>query len=148
MCGIGKSRYNKQVSYELIRFCIKANTSITGAFSKLTKHIVNTHSINSLISYSDLRYFDSHAYEAFGFKYNGISAPNYYYFKNTSSVLESRIKYQKHKLKNLLPIFDASKTEMQNMIDNKYFCIYDAGNSNNNVNEYCRNPGAPWPNII
>jgi len=129
VCGIGKSRYNKNISHELIRFCIKANTSITGAFSKLTKHIIHKHSINELISYSDLRYFDSHAYEAFGFKYKGNSPPNYYYFKNNSSKLESRIKYQKHKLHNLLPIFDPTKTEMQNMIDNKYFCIYDAGNS-------------------
>lgn len=129
ICGIGKNRYSTEIEYELIRYCTKLNTNIIGGFSKLVKNILNKYNISSILSYSDLRYFNAHAYEKFGFIFNGITKPNYYYFKNNSSYLESRIKYQKHKLQNILNIYDPSKSEFDNMLDNKYFRIYDAGNS-------------------
>ena len=43
-------------------------------------------------------------------------------------ILESRIKYQKHKLKNILEKYDDKKSEKENMLDNGYDIIYDAGN--------------------
>lgn len=129
VCGVSKSRYSKHETHELTRFCVKRDHLIIGGFSKLMKFIMKQDEIKSLISYCDLRYFDSHAYESFGFKYSHTTQPNYFYFKNNSTVLESRIKYQKHKLEKILPIYDHNKTEYENMIDNKYFRIFDAGNS-------------------
>jgi hypothetical protein len=43
-------------------------------------------------------------------------------------ILESRIKYQKHKLKDVLSIFDGEKTEYENMKNNGFRRIYDCGN--------------------
>lgn len=52
--------------------------------------------------------------------------PNYFYFKGLN--LESRVKYQKHKLKKLLKQFDDTKTETSNMFQNNFRKIFDAGN--------------------
>jgi len=127
VCGFKKNRYSKDDNFELTRFCNKMNTSVVGSFSKFIKHFTRTVSSN-IITFCDLRYFDGHGYEKNGFKFSRISKPNYFYFKDSTLVLESRIKYQKHKLKDTLPIFDESKTEYENMIDNKYRRIFDAGN--------------------
>jgi hypothetical protein len=68
-------------------------------------------------------------YESLGFVFQSNSFPNYWYFKsNDLTKLESRIKYQKHKLKNILVNFDTNKTEIQNMIANGFNAIYDCGN--------------------
>ena len=56
------------------------------------------------------------------------SNPNYKYFKPKERVLESRNKYQKHKLKNVLDNFDSSLSEYQNMLNNGYLRIWDCGN--------------------
>lgn len=43
-------------------------------------------------------------------------------------MLESRIKYQKHKLKDILEKFDPAKSETENMKDNDFYQIFDCGN--------------------
>jgi hypothetical protein len=40
----------------------------------------------------------------------------------------SRIKFQKHKLKNILKTFDKSKSEWENMVENGYNRVFDCGN--------------------
>ena len=69
-------------------------------------------------------------YDRLGFKRIGVSSPNYWYWKGKMNnlTLESRVKYQKHKLKNILEHFDESKSEVQNMKDNGYNRIFDCGN--------------------
>lgn len=41
---------------------------------------------------------------------------------------ESRNKYQKHKLKNLLENFDPKLSEIENMVNNGFDRIWDCGN--------------------
>lgn len=55
-----------------------------------------------------------------------LTDPNYYYFKRYK--LYSRHKFQKHKLKDLLPIFNELLSEHKNMLNNGFLRIYDAGN--------------------
>lgn len=66
-------------------------------------------------------------YEKLGFDFKNESKPNYKYFNN-DCILESRIKFQKHKLESLLPEFDMNKTEWENMKNNGYNRIWDCGN--------------------
>jgi hypothetical protein len=56
------------------------------------------------------------------------SEPSYYYIESRIK-LSSRMKYQKHKLKNLLEVFNPEMTEWQNMAANGYDRIWDRGNS-------------------
>lgn len=121
-----KSRYNKEVEYELLRFCNKLNTSVIGGASKLMSYFIKTYKPNNIISYANRRWSQGNLYEKLGFTFTHNTLPNYFYYKNGD--LESRVKYQKHKLKDKLELFDASLTESENMYNNGYRKIYDSGN--------------------
>lgn len=131
-----KSRYSNKYEYELVRFCNKLNTVCIGGFSKLLSYFNKKYTPTTIISYCDLRYFDSHSYESNGFKLINITEPNYYYFKQ--NIIYTRIACQKHKLNKLLDKFDASKSESENMLNAGFLRIYDCGNKvllyDNNIN--------------
>lgn len=118
---IGKSRYNKNIKYELIRSASKQYINIVGGMSKLLKNVND-----SLISYADRRYSVGHSYEKLGFKKQKSVKPNYFYVINSS--LESRINYQKHKLSKKIKKFDTNLTEIENMHLNNFYRIWDCGN--------------------
>lgn len=122
----GKCRFNKKYEWELLRFCNKLGYHIPGAAGKLLKFFERNYHPKSLISYADRRWSQGKLYNALGFELDHISKPDYWYFKNL--ILESRIRYQKHKLKEILDKFDDNKTEVENMIDNGYHRIFDCGN--------------------
>lgn len=122
----GKSRYNKNIEYELLRFCNKLNYSVMGGASKLLKYFERKYKPKSIISYANRRWSRGNLYFNLGFEYNGKSNPNYFYFKDNN--LESRVKYQKHKLKDILEVFDENLTESENMYNNDFRKIYDSGN--------------------
>lgn len=123
-----KCRFDKKHEWELLRFCNKLGYHIPGAAGKLLKYFEKTYSPKSLVSYADRRWSCGKLYKALGFNFIHNSNPNYWYFKQNSLLLESRVKYQKHKLPNLLENFDPDKTEVENMRENGYFRIFDCGN--------------------
>ena len=123
----GKSRYNKIAEYELLRYCTLPDISVVGGASKLLKHFEIDFNYPSLISYCDRRWNTGNVYKEIGFELHKISKPNYKYHKN-SRVLESRIKYQAHKLSKLLSGYDQTKTEWENMQANGFDRIWDCGN--------------------
>ena len=124
---IVKSRYNKNYKYEISRFCNKLGYSVRGGLSRLFKYFIITKNVESIITYVDLRYGLGQSYEKCGMKYINTSTPNYWYIKGGYN-RESRIKYQKHKLKDILETFDPTLTEWQNMQLNGYDRIWDCGN--------------------
>ncbi len=83
----------------------------------------------SPLGYCDIRYGSGMLYEKLGFEYVSTSQPNYFYFHKSNILkLESRISFQKHKLKDKLPQFDDNLSEYQNMLNNGYDRIWDCGN--------------------
>lgn len=124
----GKSRFDKHIQWELLRFCTKIDIHVIGGFQKLLKHFEKLYVPQSIISYIDLRYFTGNGYKKANFYIDGETPPNYYYFKKNDLILHNRINFQKHKLKDKLVIFDENKTEYENMLDNNYLRIFDAGN--------------------
>lgn len=124
----GKSRFNKSVEYELLRYSTQLKTTVVGGASKLFSFFIKTHQPKTVISYCDLRWNNGNLYEKIGFKKIKDTGPNYWYTKNYTS-FESRIKYQKHKLFKLLPIFDHTLSEWENMKNNGYDRFWDCGNS-------------------
>ena len=121
-----KCRFDKKHEWELVRFCNKLGYHIPGAAGKLLKYFERNYNPKSLVSYADRRWSQGKLYSMLGFKLDHISKPNYWYWKNLQ--LESRIKYQKHKLKDILEKFDESKSEFENMKMNGYHRIFDCGN--------------------
>ena len=124
----GKTRFSKKYEYEMIRFCNKKFTSVIGGASKLFKCFIRNYKPESVISYADRRYSDGNLYNKLGFEFSHNSAPNYWYFKHGHTFLQSRLKFQKHKLGKLLEHFNPNKSEMLNMFDNNYRKIWDSGN--------------------
>ena len=120
-----KPRYNKKYDWELLRECSFEDWLIRGGKAKLLKYF-ERHYEGSIISYCDKRFFSGISYERCGFKKLPDSSPNYKYLKNENEY--SREKFQKHKLPKLLEKFDGSKTETENMLNNRYFKLYDFGN--------------------
>jgi len=131
----GKSRFNKNIEYELIRFCSKKELTVVGGASKLLKYFERNYNPESLISYANRRWSSlngndgNNLYTRLEFKYNGATQPNYFYFHiNNPDKLYSRNSFQKHKLKDKLKVFDENLTETENMYNNGYRKIYDSGN--------------------
>jgi len=121
-----KSRFDKKVQYEMSRYCNILNTRIVGGASKLFKYFVKHNDPISIVSYSDMRYFNGGVYLNLGFEFVGNTPPSYHYI--TNSQILNRVNFQKHKLKDKLENFDPTLTEWQNMQLNGYDRIWDCGN--------------------
>jgi len=128
---ISKSRYCIESTYEIIRFCNKLNVSVVGGFSKLLKHFRTLYK-GMIVSYANRRWSTGGLYEQNGFNNKENTVPNYWYFK-LGNVLESRLKYQKHKLYKIFDNFNAKISEYENMFNNGYSVIYDSGNIKYNL---------------
>ena len=123
----GKSRLSKQYQYELYRYCNKLNITVIGGFSKLLKYFENKYKPKSLVSYANRRWSTGNVYKTNGFTFSHSSKPNHFYIDKEHNIY-SRIQFQKHKLKDKLKNFNPDNSGIQNMLDNGYRIIYDAGN--------------------
>ena len=127
----GKSRFNKNIEYELLRFCNAKFFNVRGAASKLLKAFETDYKPNSIISYANRNWSMGNLYKQLGFEYSHTTEPNYFYIDNNLKII-SRIQVQKHKLKEFLEtknqIFDNNLSERDNMINNGYRIYYDTGN--------------------
>lgn len=125
----GKPRFDSHHEWELLRFCNKLDTSVVGAASKLLIHFERMYKPNSIVSYADRRWSNGKVYRKLGFILDHISEPNYWYWKSPNEfLLLHRVKFQKHKLSQLLENFDPNLTEVENMYANGYNRIFDCGN--------------------
>lgn len=120
-----KSRYNKNYEWELLRYSSIGNC--VGGMGKLFNLFLKEYNPKSIITYADIRWNTGKSYESIGFSRSDDSLPGYYYTKDYK-ILENRLKYQKHKLPNMLSDFDPGLTEWENMQNNGYDRIWDCGN--------------------
>lgn len=123
---IGTPRFNKNYDYEILRFANRQDTNVVGGFSKMFTYFTRNYKFNSMLTYVDRDWSVGTIYRLSGFKYSGTTPPNYFYVKNGN--LFPRQMFQKHKLKESLPIFDSNLTEYENMLNNGYSRIYNTGN--------------------
>jgi hypothetical protein len=107
---------------ELIRFCNQLDMMVVGGLSRLLKHS----GFNKIFTYVDRRFSTfAKSYLACGFSLVGITQPGYQYYK--SGKLFSRQSFQKSKLSKKLKSYDPILTEAQNMFNNGYRRIWNAG---------------------
>ena len=120
----GKSRFDKTVQYELIRYCSKS--TVVGGASKLLKYFEKKYKPVSLISYADACWSTGDLYIKLGFTYNGLTEPGYFYYKSSTGRI-SRHQCQKKKLVN--QGYDENLSEYQICTTVlKYNKIFDCGN--------------------
>jgi hypothetical protein len=124
-----KSRFDKKIEWEMSRFCSKMGHTIVGGSSKLFNYFIKTYKPNTVVSYSDRRYFSGETYVKLGFNFNSNTPPNYHYIIDNYDTLQSRINWQKGKLERKLLSFDKSISEWENMKMNNFDRIWDCGHS-------------------
>ena len=122
--NFSKPRFSKKYEYELIRYASTAN--VIGGASKLLKAFLKEYKPESLITYADRRWSNGNLYQKIGFTKVNITSPGYWYFKGDK--FKHRAVFQKHKLKQLLPIFNEELGEVENMYANGWRRIFDSGN--------------------
>jgi transposase len=127
--SFGKNRFSNKFQYECARITSHSDYTIVGGVSRLIKHFIVQESPKSVVTFADLRFGNGEVYEKCGFTYLQDTDPNYWYSKKYCAPLFSRVKFQKHKLKEQLDVFDATKTEFENMVDNGWDRIWDCGNA-------------------
>ena len=131
LIGISTWKY-KDTRAELVRFATNINFSFPGLLSKMIKKFINnTNFSGKLLSYSNNMYGNGKAYRSCGFEFNGLTTPGYFYTKQYTE-LESRIKYQKHKLSNIFNLSEdhlKNKTEWDIMQEQGYDRFWDAGHT-------------------
>jgi hypothetical protein len=122
-----KSRFDRTYEYEISRFSTIRNHVVVGGLSKLFSYFVKKYNPKSCMTYSDLRVGEGKSYLNIGFALLGETVPNYYYYHKKKGYLEPRMRYQKHKLKNL-NFYSQDKTEFEIMQDAGYYILFDCGN--------------------
>lgn len=126
VASFSKSRYDSKYQWECMR--MSSSVNVVGGASKLFKHFIKTNSVNSIVTYSNLRFGQGNVYKYCGMVRQKDSAPNYHYISPRGEIM-SRVKFQKHKLGKMLPKFDHSISEWQNMQHNGFDRIWDCGNA-------------------
>lgn len=123
------SRFENTSEWEMVRFCNKINTIVSGGASRLFSHFLKTYSPLSISTYSDRRYFNGSIYSKLGFHFVDNTPPSYHYISKDYKQLMNRMQFQKHKLNTRLPIFDPNLSEWENMKNNGFDRIWDCGHS-------------------
>jgi hypothetical protein len=123
---ICKSRYNKNATWEISRFCSKQNVRVIGGFSKLLSHFRKKFD-GSIITYADRFYSDGTLYENNGMTYLHTSNVSYRYAEKNSEKTMHRMNFQKKMLLKNGFTDNPSLTEREVMLDNGYNILFDCG---------------------
>lgn len=93
MCmSFGRSRYNKNYTYELLRLCSKTAYVVVGGASKLFHFATHELELNSIISYCDVAKFQGNVYEAIGMKLVNASSPNVIWSKGSKKITSNLLR--------------------------------------------------------
>ncbi len=114
---------------EVIRLAYKSGSTIRGGASRLLKY-ATSHISNHIITFADLRYSLGNVYDRLGFQKIKVTSPGYFYYKQNGNdyLILSRQQCQKHKLKDLLSVYNQDLSESQNMFNNQFRRVWNAGN--------------------
>ena len=74
----GKSRFNKNCEYELLRYCSHYN--VVGGANKLFKYFIDNYKPNSVVSYCDTSKFSGKVYDTLGFKCVKTNSPRKHWY--------------------------------------------------------------------
>lgn len=115
---------------ELLRFCVKLNTSVVGGASKLFKHYINTHPSQIILSYSDRARTRGNLYKTLGFKRVRTSSAGYVWVNHKTDEAFNRFNAQRHNIKTFLKDDNLDMNnynEIKMMESHGFVRVYDSG---------------------
>lgn len=113
--------------YELARFA--TTRPVPGGASRLFKQALKVlGDVQTVVSYSDNRWFTGGMYEQLGFRKTGQTQPNYTYTKSGDPKRHNKMGFQKKQLKvKLGEKYDPTNTEKEMCEQLGYYRVYDCG---------------------
>jgi predicted DNA-binding protein YlxM (UPF0122 family) len=117
-----KSRYNKNIDWELSRFACKINTKVIGGFSRLLSRFRKEHS-GSIVSYADRTISHGDVYSKNGFELIKTNPPGYRYISERNPKRMHRANFMKAKITKEGDI----RSETEIMKSNGYHKVWDCG---------------------
>jgi hypothetical protein len=126
LLSLGKTRYNTNYDYEILRVCSKDNITVVGGLSKLISNIKKELQNVKIVTYCDFSKSSGNGYIKAGFRLVGKTGPGYFW--TDGNIVISRYKSQKSQLKKWLTNFDPLLSESDNMFSNNYKRYWDCGN--------------------
>ena len=124
----GKSRFNKNCEYELLRYC--ASHNVVGGAEKLFKYFVDNYKPNSIVSYCDTSKFSGKVYDMLGFKIDTINSPSchWYSVKENRHITDNLLRMQGYD--RLFKESHGKGTSNEELILARgYLPVYDCGQS-------------------
>ena len=124
----GKSRFNKNCDYELLRYCSHYN--VVGGANKLFKYFVDTYKPNSIVSYCDTSKFSGKVYDDLGFTLSKKNTPrkHWYSMKEKRHITDGLLLSQGYD--RLFKENHGKGTSNEELIlDRGYLPVYDCGQS-------------------
>lgn len=100
-------------NHELVRYCVRQNTSVIGGAGKLFSHYVREHSPPQVVSYSDQAKTTGKMYERLGFTLSHVTDPEYVNYHPGTGEIRRRYQTMRRVLLRDFPELDASMTERQ-----------------------------------
>lgn len=124
-----RSRFNKKVEWEILRYCDMLNTVIRGNSAQvLFDYFVSQYSPSSVLGYSNKRFLDDNFHLTLGFKFDKMMPPDYQYISPDYKCLYNKMFFKGDRnLKEKLLIFNHESSEWENMKLNGYDRLYDNG---------------------
>lgn len=127
----GKSRYNKNYEYEILRLCTKNQYNVVGGAEKLFSYFISKYDPKSIISYCDDSKFSGNVYIKLGMRQKGNNNPSKHWFNPrtgrhiTDNLLRQRGYSQLHNDKE----HKKGENNETLMLEAGYLEIYDCGQS-------------------
>jgi hypothetical protein len=112
---------------ELIRFCSLLGVRVVGGASKLLMAYVKKYKPKEIVTFSDNRYSSGNLYNTLGFDAVANVPPRYIYVHGNTHEEMHRRSFQKQYLNRIIPNYDSSLTEWENVKRSLWLRIWDAG---------------------
>ena len=124
----GKSRFNKNCEYELLRYC--ASHNVVGGAEKLFKYFIDNYKPSSIVSYCDTSKFSGKVYDTLSFEFIKTNKPrkHWYSMKERRHITDGLLLSQGYD--RLFKESHGKGTSNEELIlDRGYLPVYDCGQS-------------------
>jgi hypothetical protein len=119
---------SKSGEWELYRFCNKIEHNVIGSFTKLLNYFEKEIKPTKIITYANRDWsLPNSVYEIAGFKFDGYTDINYWYFNDTDLKRKHRFNFRKDKLLKIEGV-DGKLPEKEIMMNLGYNIVWDCGN--------------------
>lgn len=122
----GKSRYNKNYDWELLRLCTLPQYQVIGGASKLFKYAVYKYQLHNIISYCDLAKFTGEVYEKIGMKRVRVTPPQEVWSKGSEKITANLLR-QRGFDQLFHTNFGKGTSNEELMLQHGWLPVYDCG---------------------